>query len=914
MKKFARNCLFSLLAAMLILPLMAAGGSAAGIVPDPNAAPDKRPGMDVAPNGVPMVNITAPGSGGLSHNQYKQFDVSSQGAILNNSAQVVQSQLGGIIIGNPNLGDSGPARAILNEVTGGSRSNIEGFIEVAGSRADVILANPNGVTVNGGGFINTNRAVVSTGLPRVEGGALRELTVRGGDVRIEGLGLNANDATGFDIVSRATEINAGIHAKDLRVITGQNSYNPATGAVTPLASDGSPAPRVAIDAKALGGMYANRILLTSTEKGVGVNLEGMVQAASDIRITVDGRLEVGRAASATPPNRNRLTAGGNLDITAANLVMNNVDAGAKGRATVKTGEASLNASALMAGSELLFESDTHIATGENSLLFAGGALALRLDGNLTNGLNTVIMSSGDMLIEGLSKARAASLDNYAALMESLTGNLSIKADQVSNRATDTVTRRVMSQHQYFHHNIAVYEPFKEDGSLNYGAKSDHTDGYITPTEQNATNVRFNLAVDPLDPPENGRILQQWILFTEDRKVTPGVAARLAAAGYLSIDADTVLNKESHIAAGKDVSIRARDLTNIGLELASHTEIYRQYYQATNTGVLYEGGPIRFSYDLPTVIDSVPGTIHAGGKLDIVVTNDMENVADRAGNVPYLSTDAANMFGQPGDAWRPGTPGLPSSLDALFNYPTDSSSRYLIESRPWFTDFDIFYRSEYFLSRMGYDLQGTQVKLLGDILQSEQMKLLGDAFFEARYIQSQILEQSGRRFLHSGMDDAATLLTLMNNAADAGRDLGLTVGVALTAEQLKQLSSDIVWMEEREVNGQKVLVPVLYLCQGTLAAIGGPRGPESPGEPVSTGGELSGRLLVADSNGSIMSRNGTTTGGKAIPPANEDARFETHPGRKISLPGTLGHQISRLYADILQVMTGKDTVFAQFQEP
>ena len=63
--------------------------------------------------------------------------------------------------------------------------------------------------------------------------------------------------------------------------------------------------------------------------------------------------------------------------------------------------------------------------------------------------------------------------------------------------------------------------------------------------------------------------------------------------------------------------------------------------------------------------------------------------------------------------------------------------------------------------------------------------------------------------------------LMNNAIASKDELNLSVGVSLTSQQVAALTHDIVWLEEHEVNGEKVLVLVLYLAQadGRLASNG-----------------------------------------------------------------------------------------------
>ncbi|WP_039378488.1 hypothetical protein [Parachlamydia acanthamoebae] len=59
--------------------------------------------IHIAPNGVPVVNIAAANQSGMSHNRFEHFNVPTQGAVLHNSAEAIQSQLAGMLAGNPNL-------------------------------------------------------------------------------------------------------------------------------------------------------------------------------------------------------------------------------------------------------------------------------------------------------------------------------------------------------------------------------------------------------------------------------------------------------------------------------------------------------------------------------------------------------------------------------------------------------------------------------------------------------------------------------------------------------------------------------------------------------------------------------------------------------------------------------------------
>ncbi|BCS88785.1 hemagglutinin repeat-containing protein [Pseudodesulfovibrio sediminis] len=277
------------------------------IVVDPAAPDGKKPTMDQSGNGVPIEQIATPGKGGISHNLFTDFNVNKIGLIINNSKSMAKSQLGGFIAGNPNL-KGGEARLILNEVTGANRSYLEGYTELHGAKADYILANPNGITINGGGFVNFPRVTLTTGTSRFGAGGLEGIDVRSGDILVEGEGVNATEIDAFTLLAQATRINANIYAKTLTIAAGQNSYNPTNGSIASLAHDGTPTPSVAIDSSALGGMYAGRIVLQGTEAGVGVNLEGVIQSADSLELTADGQIRL----------RNKTTAGTDIKIHSHN--------------------------------------------------------------------------------------------------------------------------------------------------------------------------------------------------------------------------------------------------------------------------------------------------------------------------------------------------------------------------------------------------------------------------------------------------------------------------------------------------------------------------------------------------------------------------------------------------------------------
>ncbi|MDY0207507.1 MAG: hemagglutinin repeat-containing protein [Pseudomonas sp.] len=252
-----------------------------------------------AGNGVPIVKIATPNAKGLSHNKFTDYNVDKQGLILNNSIEkLTPTYLGGVIIGNSQLNGQA-AQLILNEVSGGQASQLKGYTEVAGQQAHVVVANPHGITCDGCGFINTPHVTLSTGKPILEQGHLARYEVDSGHIEIAGDGLNATNISQFDLITRSATINAELHANELNIITGRNTVDAQTLAVTVKAEHPEDKPSLAIDSSALGGMYAGAIRLVGTEAGVGVKLAGdMATHAGDIQIDTKGQLTLARMSTA----------------------------------------------------------------------------------------------------------------------------------------------------------------------------------------------------------------------------------------------------------------------------------------------------------------------------------------------------------------------------------------------------------------------------------------------------------------------------------------------------------------------------------------------------------------------------------------------------------------------------------------
>ena len=284
----------------LAMPILAAQPAFAqpGLVVDPNAA--NRPGITNGPNGTPIVGINAPDAAGISVNRFTEYNVGPAGLVLNNSVNGTNTQLAGYIDGNARLGGRS-AQVILNQVTGGNASVLAGATEVAGQQARVIVANPNGIGVNGASFINASRVSLVAGTTEFdEDGRIARFRTENGRITIDGAGLDARNLDQLDLVSRSLKVNAALHAKKLVAVAQQGTAaieNPQ--AMSFDASTSGELPRVAIDVSRLGSVHGeDSIVMRGTSAGVGINISGKVEALTgSVTLLSDGRVRISGGGS-----------------------------------------------------------------------------------------------------------------------------------------------------------------------------------------------------------------------------------------------------------------------------------------------------------------------------------------------------------------------------------------------------------------------------------------------------------------------------------------------------------------------------------------------------------------------------------------------------------------------------------------
>ena len=254
---------------------------AANLVVDPNSNYNTK--LDESASGVPIVNISTPNDRGVSINEFSEYNIDEKGQIINNADNVGRSHLGGLINANPNLAPNQAANLVILQVNGSNRSQIEGYLEaLSRERIDVILSNENGLYINNSGTINIKNFTATTGRINLKDGDFIGIDVERGNIVIGPNDIDGTNANYVELITKTLELRGNLVANDLKVVTGSNSITPPTN-------------NIAIDAKELGGMYANRIRIISTDKGAGVNSDAfIVSKNSKLEITADGKIKVNK--------------------------------------------------------------------------------------------------------------------------------------------------------------------------------------------------------------------------------------------------------------------------------------------------------------------------------------------------------------------------------------------------------------------------------------------------------------------------------------------------------------------------------------------------------------------------------------------------------------------------------------------
>ncbi|MGA3845571.1 filamentous hemagglutinin N-terminal domain-containing protein, partial [Ralstonia nicotianae] len=571
--------------------LAAPGLNAQSLTPD-RSVPGPHPVVGVAANGTPVVNINAPSAAGVSSNAFTHYNVGQAGVVLNNSGQNSQTQIAGWVQGNPFLGNNS-ARVILNQVTSGNPSTLAGPTEIAGNRANLIVANPAGIICSGCSFIQAPRVTLTTGTPNFDAlGNLSSLSVQQGQITVNGTGLDARGAQ-LDLLSRAMAINGAVWAERLNAVAGANSVD--YGSVTPTAIAGTgPAPQVAIDVGQLGSMYGGGATrLIGTEQGLGVNIGGNLAALTgrldlsangDVTITPTGRVQsaadlaiaapnvTNQGAISTPgnvsisggvANTGSVVAGGNVAIAGPQIVnTGTIGAGVDANGGVtQAGSVALNAAGTVRnGGSLLAGQDIGVSAGSidtgNGSVNARGAVTLTAAGDVSS--RGAAVSANSVAIQA-----GGTLDNAAGSLWSTTG-MQVGAQRVVNQGG--LLGAVGD--------VAVTAGSVDNGAGTIGSQTGHLNVNSTGAIANAGGKLVAAQDVSLTGTSLGN--QGGTVSARNLSINTGTGGidntggTVSAAGTAAIGAGALVNRGGTLAAVGDVALKVGSLDNTSGTLGSQT--------------------------------------------------------------------------------------------------------------------------------------------------------------------------------------------------------------------------------------------------------------------------------------------------------------------------------------------------------
>lgn len=822
----------------------------------PNSSP-LGPRMDIANNGTPIVNINTPNGKGLSHNQYDTFSINNNGLILNNANHPVSTKLAGYIMGNPNL--VGPtANTILNEVTGTNATSMNGALEIAGRKAHVIIANPNGISIDDGTFINTKSTTLTTGKPIIDNGTISAYKIDQGTINIGAQGFNTSKTARTDILAEAVKVNGEVWARDVEVVSGKNmvSVSPEGKVINVSKSNGSN--QVGLDVAKLGGMYANSIYLVGTNDGFGVNNKGIIFAENKLSLDTNGNVQNTGTISSS-----------NAYIKSSNFKQLGEAKFYADNATFLVETISQN------GNQTTTKSPIILA--QNSLSVAGQTISnidgsvIKTDGKLQIGRN--------ISFDGVISGKMDNITNVASTIEAGTDGKILAKKVINENGGVTLKRVKVGEVETIKDEVTVNEypgekfTIKDPKIYHLNELTDDIDQVVVEAE----NLQFYAKKDHKD---------DWVRYNYTRTkykdvVDTSKPARIISGGDLEVTADYVKNDSSQISsAGK---------------LTGKIEKLEQTNPSSKEYIVEDGTAVSYSRHH-----------HHGADSTNIDTAPYHKVTELNTKLPlavYKANDSNSKTTIGQDSL------LVNNISKISQNPNVS---YIIETDPNFTNRRNFLSSNYVLSRLKLDPMNVQ-------------KRLGDGYYEQQLVMQEILRQTGKSRLQSGLTAEEQYRKLMDAGINLTKSQSIALGRELTVAEQNSLKEDVVLLVSNSVvlpNGktETVLVPTLYLSPKTKRIDGGAniQGDSinlsvdklnNSGRIIATndtniignnihnnGGLISGNSTTIEANTDVVNTTGTIVGESNVRiHANQDVINE---GGQIKQDSASGHLIISADRDVI----------------
>ena len=923
---------------MIVDPLVVPFAYAANpIEVDTNAPHERQATVGQAGNGITLVNVAGPSTGGVSRNDYTNFNVPQNGVILNNSYQMANTKLGGYIPGNPNM-MRGSANVIVNEVTSHNPTEMKGFIEVAGRKASVVVANPNGITVDGGGFINTDRAVLTTGKTEYDPtGNLNSYRVEQGRISINGNGLNAKDANSLQILTEATNVNAGVWANTIETRTGKNTID-ANTLDTQKIGDSS---NIGLDVSAIGGMYANSITMKGTNTGLGVNVKGVVSSTQASSITSDGKIIVDGGVTS---NGNTTLAGQSIAIHNNGVVQGDVST------TVNSKEAVNNSGLINSGKTTDIKAKS-VDNNEGGRIY-GDTVAI--DANtVKNHTNSEIEQRYHKAGKALEKAKndldaewnaditkyktKTELEAHRQRIKELTNTYDEAQENVTTikKELDTHKSGVVAGRNHVDitsdtinntgkgfiysggsMDLTAKEGINNTGSTIKAVKSIELDTPVVNNKNVALGVKrvsdgITKNPDKLKVTHPHHKLEGQVF---DKSEFPYADYK---SGYGTPHVKPVKTADDE-AYNKEMDKRENRVNEFTI---IRTETEHTHKEVTNDdpGVISSGGDVLTTgilhNDNSKVISG--GTVHAKGSI--------QNISDSISDKTFITgttqesyttkVDKSHHIGRKKKRrkWRPEvymTPTIAESnvkpIGTVQEHAEDTLSNAIIarvndsldpyglgggKGKESHTIDGLSLPTEA-LYQIHPDITANALietdsaftnrknflssQYMLDALANDperRLKRLGDGFYEQQLINEQIVSATGKQYLEGYTDNEAEYKALLEAGIAFGKAFKLAPGIALSKKQMEAITTDMVWLETKTVVVDGKVQQVLY-PKVYLA--------KQPAKSVDAmGGIISGKAIVSNTNADILNQ-GIMTADTIVLGAHDVQNIGRIDGRKVNI--------------------------------
>ena len=622
---------------------------------DKSAPGNQQPTVLQTGNGLPQVNIQTPSAGGVSRNQYSQFDVAEKGAVLNNARKAAQTQMAGWVQGNPNLA-RGEAKVILNEVNSANPSRLKGYVEVAGKKADVVIANPSGIQCDGCGVINAGRTTLTTGKADVENGELKGYRVKGGKVTVGQKGMDNSQSDYTDIIAEKAEINGGVWSKKgIKVTTGKNNVDRTNDSVvyvgdkitdkTDHTSDTQGENQsYSVDVSQLGGMYAEKIHLVDNGQGLGVRNAGHIGAsAGDVKIDSQGKIVNSGTISSTQQ----------AELRAKKTIENT------GKIETKQGNVSLRSQANVAQHGSIVSRQGGISVQAKDNLTQTGETVVK--GNVTYQAKNIEASKGALIAAGVTaqettQGETRSLDSQSAqgasIMLSAENSVSSKAQHLASGQINAKAGTLdLSESQSTADSIALQSTYSPLNLKQATLYSEGNTTLISPDAILAENTNLNAGHFVIDTAQLNNKKSSWIQRGKEafslnlKKGLDNTQGKIAAEGLISIQSPLIQNNQGVIWSNQGVKLN----TNAGHIESQSGYLFGKNSLDISTSTLNNqkgemlGGQVLLAAQQ---VNNEDGKLIAGNRADLSV-NQFNNQRGIVYSQGELSLKTENLHNQDG---------------------------------------------------------------------------------------------------------------------------------------------------------------------------------------------------------------------------------------------------------------------------